>query len=170
MLSGIRIVPSRYSKFYFHLFLENDHKSAQICTSWFRRLPNMFENVFEVICDHMIHGSNLEDFPGAKKYNITKVRCQERFCEIHKNLFFLWIISKNVCPKNLNWSATPTKFWFMLAMVQWLYDRADGCCCESHEHALLLWPKFTPKMKCLQEQMSERSECINCAPIRFAIQ
>jgi len=36
----------------------------------------MFENVFEVISDHMIHDSSLEDFPEVKKYNITKVRCQ----------------------------------------------------------------------------------------------
>ena len=56
-------------------FLKNDHKSAQMCAPWVGRLPIIFENVFEVICDHMIHGSNLKDFPKAKKY-ITKVRCQ----------------------------------------------------------------------------------------------
>ena len=27
----------------------------------------MFENVFEVICDHIIHARNLGDFPTAKK-------------------------------------------------------------------------------------------------------
>ena len=67
---------SGYSKFYFHFFLKNDHKSAQICAPWVGRLLIMFENVFEVICDHIIHARNLGDFPKAKKHNITKVRCQ----------------------------------------------------------------------------------------------
>ena len=62
---------------YFHFFSKNDHKSAQICAPWVGRLPIMFENVFEVICDHIIHARNLGDFPKAKKHNITKVRCQD---------------------------------------------------------------------------------------------
>ena len=40
----------------------------------------MFENVFEVICDHIIHARKLADFPKAKKHNITKVRCQAQKC------------------------------------------------------------------------------------------
>ena len=39
----------------------------------------MFENAFELISNHMIHDSSLEDFPKVKKYNITKVRCQVLF-------------------------------------------------------------------------------------------
>ena len=42
----------------------------------------MFENAFEVISNHMIHRISLEDFPNAKKYNITKVRCQEKDKEL----------------------------------------------------------------------------------------
>ena len=48
-----------------------------MCAPWFGKFLNVFENVFEVISDHIMNESNLEDFPKAKKYNITKVYCQD---------------------------------------------------------------------------------------------
>ena len=47
----------------------------------------MFENVFEVISDHMIHDSSLEDFSQVKKHNITKVRCQVVFVGLYLQKF-----------------------------------------------------------------------------------
>ena len=49
-----------------------------MCAPWFGKFLNVFENVFEVISDHIMNESNLEDFPKAKKYNITKVHCQAK--------------------------------------------------------------------------------------------
>ena len=63
----------RIFKILFSHFLKNYYdKSAQMCAPWFGKFLNVFENVFEVISDHIMNESNLEDFPKAKKYNITK--------------------------------------------------------------------------------------------------
>ena len=59
-------------------FEKKSLQSAQVRAPWFQKHLNMFESVFEVISNHMIHRISLEDFPKTKKYNITKVRCQER--------------------------------------------------------------------------------------------
>ena len=73
------LVGSLFKILFAHFFFaKKSLKSAQARAPWFEKHLNMFENVFEVISDHMIHRVSLEDFPKAKKYNITKVRCQDR--------------------------------------------------------------------------------------------
>ena len=56
-----------------------------MCAQWFGKFLNVYENVFEVISDHIMNESNLEDFPKAKKYNITKVYCQNNACNHFKH-------------------------------------------------------------------------------------
>ena len=56
-------------------FLKKVHKSAQTCAPWVGWLPNMFQSVFEVICDQIHREKDLGDVLKTKKYNITKVRC-----------------------------------------------------------------------------------------------
>ena len=38
-----------------------------MCAPWFGKFLKVFENVLEVISDHIMNESNLESFPKAKK-------------------------------------------------------------------------------------------------------
>ena len=53
-----------------------------MCAPWFGKFLNVFKNIFEVISDHIMNESNLEDFPKAK--NTTSQKC------IAKQEFFLY--------------------------------------------------------------------------------